>query len=1425
MRCTHGNTTRHQALRICYLNPDGIMRQTRGVALSALPADIIAISETHLTAEHHKLLGRNFYDFTTHWGAPATGKKGVGFLIRNNAVWAATPLKWGPNHPCARHYHAGRLHAISIHSGKGNREVLLYVIYGIAGARWNSQLRHQTHQVIESVLADAAARGLPALMGGDLNLEQHASDMLQRLPLNGWSSIANHFNYEEQPTCYKGGQSHIDHVYANALATPLIADSFLGSRTGFADHVPILVQLRCGPEAQTVWRSRHYGYLPQDTGDVAIDPDTHSIGSGFQQALQDGDVTYAHRLWNHYAEKHLQSIARQLDASHEFKFGRGSLRIDNYNLRPTTKNAHTVPLRARQLWRHICRMCEIIKRPHGTVAARAWYNAWSSIPLLYEENTQEATALLTHAHTAEAATRLKGIFENTLAKQQTELKQKRIQQWKLRLQSSTRAQHAWAKHRDASHHALCIKGTDGHLTANIEKQFAAVRQSWQAVTDLFKHGEPSHEEFFRTYGQHIVPADGHVPPLTGSMLCQAIKEMSPSSPGLDAWNIEELQILQKYCPWVYDPLASLLTVIEDTGTWPMSVISGYTSLIPKDQEQAEDPTQLRPITVLSILYRIWGRIRYRQLQTWHEVWAHDGMWGGRVGRGPEPLFILVSLQLERATENNCVAGLSYDLSKAFDRIPRELLGQILTHMRMPQRVLRPYLYMLRHVNRRWKLGMCLDRPQPTWGGILQGCPLSVIAMNSIVNIWLHAIDAAAPQASPRSYIDDVSITTTAKTQSELVQNITVVHKTSTEFIAAVGAKQNTSKSCTFGDKAVDGLIHPDLPHRTTFRLVGGSIATRNNADRKPTALELQRLLKWNKTAQSFRHLPVSWNERCQALNRTRSQATWGAGTHRFATTKAHDKTLVAVRSNVMRCLLRRDRYNASPSLYLALLHSPSLNPYYSRIADGLCMMWRVMHANKLQQTLKQALSRTEGGERDGPVARLRQVESTPGFGGVVTAMLDSEPAQKERWLHNMRETWRKSEYTRVSRDRPSFRGIEQGILRTETLGLHEELKSQGRCEPGHEQTSHIEARMNASVLRLLLTGGLFTQDVQSRHVHNKTTACDCAHGGPMTVEHIHWQCAHFATLRSPLRHLARRIQRAQPCFKYATILTPADVDLAPHIRTIQHILVQIWRTNMRKYLYQDDDHAPSQGPPGGTLRAAHYDTSGGGTPTGIEENGHFITAAVGGGVFCRKCGKFVKEIKHRRLKISYRKCEQAQLAQRYWTETPNYEHNPHRLLELFRKFITVANGHDLAWNCSVQRPGGRIQCLCCNTTFAWSSRHNIGRQPCRQSHSRATTPDGHISERIATHDLDLSIQRINAMQGTTHATIRPPSLPNTVQAAQTTGGRRYRVHGKHSHTALRTGNTSSTTILDTGFTQSHEVPAHVQDTDTHGTFLHFDDMG
>ena len=151
-----------------------------------------------------------------------------------------------------------------------------------------------------------------------------------------------------------------------------------------------------------------------------------------------------------------------------------------------------------------------------------------------------------------------------------------------------------------------------------------------------------------------------------------------------------------------DELALILQRVEDTGSWPSSVIAGYTTLIPKSDQPPGNPLDMRPIAVLGSVYRLWARVRAKQLgATWQERWAHTGMWGGRVGRGPQPLLLEVALDLELAGEHEHAGGLSFDLSKCFDRVPHGLLEEVLDRMRMPTCVKRPYLAMLRSATRRY----------------------------------------------------------------------------------------------------------------------------------------------------------------------------------------------------------------------------------------------------------------------------------------------------------------------------------------------------------------------------------------------------------------------------------------------------------------------------------------------------------------------------------------------------------------------------------------------------------------------------------------------------------------------------------------------------------------------------------------------------
>ncbi|CAE6970349.1 unnamed protein product, partial [Symbiodinium sp. CCMP2456] len=510
-RMVNGNT---QPFRICYLNADGFMGMTRGPAISALPADVIAISETHLTADLLKLVDGSFPRFRALWGAPS--QAGVGFLVRDAAVWTVRPIQWTASSPCHRHFIAGRLHGISLYLGNGKKQLLCYVIYGHSGARWSSQLKKRTHNIVEAVLSDAASRGLPAIFGGDINLEVSDSDLLQRLPQLGWSRLADAAGLGQAPTCFKGGGSVIDHMYCNQLSMASFTAFFHGDRMHFADHNPLFGHFNVGVASQVVFRNRHYTNHPVDGAYAPLSGRVVTIHHTFSLCLQRGDVDSAFRYWNQYAEKHLSAIIVAVaNDSGSFQHGRGTVRVDPQPLWPPSRCGDVASLAICRLWKQCCRMVQLQKQTFGELARRTWYNAARGLSDLSEGEMAEARRLLSGRCLLESVVRLRSIFEHAIVRVQREQKHARIASWKAKLQSSVRAQHTWLRN-DGVVDGICFQGTDGQRTANVAEQFEAVREAWKAVNELFKDGV--------------------------------------SSPGLDGWSYPDLKILAQYAPWVFDEL-------------------------------------------------------------------------------------------------------------------------------------------------------------------------------------------------------------------------------------------------------------------------------------------------------------------------------------------------------------------------------------------------------------------------------------------------------------------------------------------------------------------------------------------------------------------------------------------------------------------------------------------------------------------------------------------------------------------------------------------------------------------------------------------------------------------------------------------------------------------------------------------------------
>jgi exonuclease III len=1394
-----GNTE-GETLKIGFVNVNGVLGKHRPRALLALRADIIGLQETHLDRGAAAACKGRFHPMAEEWGAPTPGRAGVGFLHRPGASWHTMPLTWPEASPCHRAWAAGRLHAMILALGRGQRQIVVYTVYGWAQSRTIAAERERTHEIVSAVMGDAAARGLPAILGGDLNLEVAESAVLRRMAPAGWSEVARMFGRQGEVTCTKGSGSHIDHIYVNSLMVNHVVSLDTASRVGLADHVPQVVTIDICVRSQLTQRARFYEPVFPHGAEPPLCDRLLDMPSSFEDALLDGDVDTAYRVWSRHAEQCLMGLAARAGKSDQVKTGRGTVRIDPEHEWPRAKRAQATTIHEQRLWKTVCRLSEIILRPHGWSAQRLWQKVHNDAELLLgdAEAHAEAKRLLDAGPLGLAcAEQLRELFSAHCELLAGKARRKRIAEWKLRMQSSVKAQHAWMRHDGQSVGTFCLKGADGTRSANLERQFDIIREAWQAITEAHKDGEPSADDFFDKYGQHVERVECELSGIETQDLIRAIMEMPPTSSGLDGWSQADLRALACAQPHVIEHLCQFLNTVERVGRWPKALYQAYTALIPKSEQPPDLATDLRPITVLGTVYRVWGRLRVGQLSGWQESWAHDELWGGRRGRGAEPLLLATALDIEE--HGNNMGGISFDLSKAFDRVPRELLIQLLHRMGMPACVLRPYSAILRSSTRRYKLGGCLDVQQQLHGGIFQGCPLSMMSLNAFANVWVRSLAATWPECAVRGYVDDVSGTACRLPEERLVHVLEGVVRDSLELVENMGGRLDMShgKSFTFGSPRIAGRVHPQLAHKTEFRLVGGSFVCRARG-RAPTDLEIKRLKAWLEQVRRARHLPIGWGDRAQAVLRTRSCMSWGAATHRMSDTKAFQTELTRVRSDVMRCLIRRDRYVASPGIYLTLLSTPLLNPFFARVVDSLLVVWRALQALPQLAGRLRACFAAGRVNADGPISRLRQIDAMAGFEGSVSELFGLRPEDHGQWLHNLRQRWRDAEWRRVSRDRPDFRGIELGIDREITLRRLRVLDVEAMAPPGGATPTNEEARRDAAVLRLLLTGGLFTRDVVSRHVAGQSTRCDCGVDEDQDVLHVSWRCRHYDVYRAPLRGLLRRLAQAQPCMRYATLLTPPDVDLAPQLEVVQNVLVRIWRQHIRRYLGGDaqdpgdDPGAPAQeaesvsaddlqgggadpavgpgAPAQGAEPISADDSQGGGAaPAGgagrgaavgeqtgaYMENGHVIVGAPGGGVFCRKCGVYVREVMHRRLKISYRKCEQAGLKEADWLDRPGYADNPRRLADLFKATDEWANGHDLAWDGSVARvpPHGRVRCLKCSREWKWKDRHNMKSSPpngCAAQFvggERKTTPRGWISRRLLREDRPAFLRGLAASQG------------------------------------------------------------------------------
>ena len=103
---------------------------------------------------------------------------------------------------------------------------------------------------------------------------------------------------------------------------------------------------------------------------------------------------------------------------------------------------------------------------------------------------------------------------------------------------------------------------------------------------------------------HISHRHMEIEPITGARLHRKFCTMRISSEGVDG---RDLQALRDLPLTLHVMLAGLLEKVEKEGRWPRMLALGLITLTPKGEGMR--PLEMRPLSVLSLIYRAWGGLR------------------------------------------------------------------------------------------------------------------------------------------------------------------------------------------------------------------------------------------------------------------------------------------------------------------------------------------------------------------------------------------------------------------------------------------------------------------------------------------------------------------------------------------------------------------------------------------------------------------------------------------------------------------------------------------------------------------------------------------------------------------------------------------------------------------------------------------------
>ena len=193
---------------------------------------------------------------------------------------------------------------------------------------------------------------------------------------------------------------------------------------------------------------------------------------------------------------------------------------------------------------------------------------------------------------------------------------------------------------------------------------------------------------------------------------------------------------------------------EQSGEWPTQMTAGRVVSLAKCP-LPQTAADFRPITVLSLGYRLWSSYHSRNLIAALDDWLPTGLHGSRVGGHAGQVWHSILLSIEESHDCGIpLTGLVGDIVKAFNCLSRPIIFELAGLMQLPAHVLTGWAGCTMQMARHFEVRQSLSPATMSVTGFAEGDGLSVLAMillDCLLHWWMGEL---TPIYRTLSYVDD-----------------------------------------------------------------------------------------------------------------------------------------------------------------------------------------------------------------------------------------------------------------------------------------------------------------------------------------------------------------------------------------------------------------------------------------------------------------------------------------------------------------------------------------------------------------------------------------------------------------------------------------------------------------------------------------------